>query len=116
MRDVVECGAVLFEDTVGEEKVRVGCVVTPGGELSVMQESDGPLTDWCFEHVPHHIEVVVDISGVHRLLEFFCLEQPYQLPMVLRLEYTGYECFRRVRQLFKRLRIGYAVREDAVRR
>lgn len=114
MRDVFECGAVLFEDAAGEEKLRVGCMVTPEGGLSVVQESDGPLTDWCFEHTPHRIEAVVDAAGVQGLLGFFRLERPHQLPMVLRLEYTGHECFRRVRRLFKRLHVGYAIREDAI--
>lgn len=114
--DLFDCGAVLFESQEGEEALRIECAVTPEGALEVMQESDGPLTSWCFEESPHRIEVVVEPMEAERLLEYYHLDEPRQLPAVLRLEYTGFDCFQRLRSLFKRLAIPYVVFETEMTR
>lgn len=114
--DLFDCGAVLFESKEDEEDLRIECAVTPEGALEIMQESDGPLTAWCFEESPHRIEATVDPVEVERLLEYFHLDAPQHLPAVLRLEYTGCDCFQQVRALMRRLGIPYEVREERVTR
>ena len=116
MEDLFEYGAVLFESDADEEGLRIECAVTPEGELRVMQESAGPLTEWCFEESPHRIETVADADATDGLLEYFHLEARYQLPAVLRMEYTGYDCARKIRSLMKRLELPYRVIEAPVLR
>ena len=70
--DLFDCGAVLFESQEGEEALRIECAVTPEGALEVMQESDGPLTSWCFEESPHRIEVV-DVYKRQNAIIPFCI-------------------------------------------
>jgi len=111
MLDVFDCGAVLFESGEDEEAMRVECAITSEGALGIMQESDGPLTEWCFEESPHRIEVTVPPAGVLGLLDYYHVDEAHMLPAVLRLEYTGYNCFRRIRNLMKRLEIPYEVFE-----
>lgn len=114
--ELFECGAVLYESAEDEEGLRIDCVVTEEGALGIMQESDGPLTMWCFEESPHRIETMVEPSDVGRLLEYFHLDGPRELPLVLRLEYTGYDSFCRIRALFRRLDIPYVVHEELPKR
>ncbi len=114
--DVFDCGAVLFESTDDEEAMRIECAVASDGSLRVMQESDGPLTDWCFEETPHRIEVEVSPEGVGELLSYFHVDEARMLPAVLRMEFTGYNCFRRLRRLMKDLEIPYSVYEHAIAR
>lgn len=116
MKDLFECGAVLFESDVDEEALRIECTVTPEGELRVLQESEGPLSEWCFEDSPHRIETFVGAGAVAELLEYFHLETSRQLPAVLRMEYTGYDCGRQIRSLMKRLEIPYRVVEAPILR
>lgn len=49
-----------------------------------------------------------------RLLEYYHLDELRQLPAVLRLEYTGFDSFQRLRALFKRLAILYDVFEAEI--
>lgn len=114
--DVFECGAVLFESAEDEEAMRVACAITPEGDLEIMQESDGPLTEWCFEESPHRVEAVVPSDGVRELLAYFHVDEARMLPLVLRLEYTGYNCFRRLRRLMRELEVPYTVYENALER
>ncbi len=112
--DLFDCGAILYESQEGEEALRIECAVTSEGALEVMQESDGPLTSWCFEESPHRIEVVVEPMEAERLLEYYHLDELRQLPAVLRLEYTGFDSFQRLRALFKRLAILFDVFEAEI--
>lgn len=116
MKDLFGCGAVLFESDADEECLRIECAVTPEGELDVLQESAGPLTEWCFEDSPHRIETVVDAISTAELLDYFHLDSARQLPAVLRLEYTGYNCGRLIRDLMNRLEIPYRVIEEPILR
>lgn len=109
--DVFDCGAVLFESGEGEEALRVECVVTNEGELRVMQQSDGPLTEWSFDETPHGIELIVDADGVRALCSYFHVEAPSYLPAVLRMEYTGHDCLRRIRVLCERLGLDEHMQE-----
>lgn len=114
--DLFDCGAILYESQEGEEDLRIECAVTPEGALGVMQESAGPLTSWCFEESPHRIEAAVGPMEAERLLDYFHLDGAWQLPAVLRLEYTGPDCFQRLRSLFRGLAIPYAVFETEIAR
>ena len=116
MRDLFECGAVLFESDADEEGLRIECAVTSEGELRVLQESEGPLSEWCFEESPHRIETVADADAAAGLLEYFHLNVAHQLPAVLRMEYTGYDCARQIRALMKRLELPYDVIEAPILR
>lgn len=116
MNDLFECGAVLFESDADEEDLRIECTVTAEGELRVLQESLGPLSEWCFEESPHRIETVADAEATAGLLEYFHLDTPYQLPAVLRMEYTGHDCARQIRSLMRRLEIPYHVIEAPILR
>lgn len=116
MLDVFDCGAVLFESGDEEEALRIECAVTQDGKLEIIQESDGPLTQWCFEESPHRLEVEVSRINVQGLLDYFHLDEVRMLPAVLRMEYTGYNCFARIRKLMRNLEIPYNVLEhDIVR-
>lgn len=114
--DVFDCGVVLFDSQEDEEDLRVECVVTPEGALEILQESDGPITWWCFEESPHRIEAVVEPMGLEALMGYFHVDEPWQLPAILRLEYTGYDCFSRIRALLRRLVVPYAVYEAPIAR
>ena len=114
--DLFECGAVLFESDVDEEGLRIECAVTPEGELCVLQESAGPLSEWCFEESPHRIETVAEADAVSGLLEYFHLDARHQLPAVLRMEYTGYDSARQIRTLMKQLELPYRVLEAPILR
>lgn len=116
MLDLFDCGAMLFESDQDEEVLRIECAMTLEGALEVMQESDGPLTEWCFEETPHRIEAVVEPAELDALMEYFHVDEPYQLPAILRLEYTGYDCFLRLRALLRRLAVPYTVLEAAIAR
>lgn len=114
--DLFDCGAVLYESQEDEEDLRIECAITPEGALEVLQESDGPLTSWCFEESPHRVEALVEPLDVERLLEYYHLDEARQLPAVLCLEYTGFDCFLRLRTLLRRLTIPYTVFEAAIAR
>ncbi|MDO4437675.1 MAG: hypothetical protein Q4B77_06995 [Coriobacteriaceae bacterium] len=114
MMELFDCGAVLFESREGEESLRIECAVTPEGALEVLQESDGPLTSWCFEESPHRIEALVEPLDLKGLMEYLHADDPRQLPAILRFEYTGYDCFMRLRGLLKRLGVPYTVFEAAI--
>lgn len=116
MLELFDYGAVLFESREGEEALRVECVVTPEGALEVMQESDGPLTEWCFEESLHRVEAVVEPLELEGLMEYFHVDEPRQLPAILRFEYTGFDCFKRLRGLLRRLEIPYVVHEAVIAR
>ncbi len=116
MLDVFDCGAVLFESAEDEEALRIECAVTQEGSLRVLQESDGPLTAWCFEETPHRIEAEVSPEGVRDLLAYFHVDETRLLPLVLRMEYTGYNCFHRLRALMRSLEIPYVIYENALAR
>lgn len=116
MLDIFDCGAVLFESAEDEETLRVECTVTREGSLRVLQESDGPLTAWCFEETPHRIEAEVSPEGVQELLAYFHVDKARMLPLVLRVEYSGYDCFLRLRKLVRSLRIPYTVYENVLER
>lgn len=112
--DVFDSGAVLFASEEEGERLRIECAVTPEGSLRIVQESSGPLTQWSFRESPHTVEAVIDPAGVGELLGYFHLDAAHQLPAVLRLEYTGYECFSNLCDLMKRLGIPYEIREAAI--
>lgn len=111
--DVFDSGAVLFASEEGEH-LKIECAVTPEGSLRIVQESSGPLTQWSFRESPHTVEAMIDPAGVGELLGYFHLDAAHQLPAVLRLEYTGYECFSNLCDLMKRLGIPYEIREAAI--
>lgn len=112
--DVFDCGAVLFESADNEETMLIECALLRDGSLNILQESDGPLTEWCFEESPHRVEAEVSPEGVSELLAYFHVDETRMLPSVLRLEFTGYNCFRRLRRLMKDLEIPYTVREHNI--
>lgn len=114
--DVFDSGAVLFASEEEGECLRVRCVVTSEGSLRIVQESSGPLTLWSFRESPHTVEAMVNSAGVSEFLDYFHLDVAYQLPAVLRLEYTGYECFASLCDLMKHLGIPYEIREAAIMR
>lgn len=112
--DVFDSGAVLFASEEEGEHLRIECAVTSEGSLRIVQESSGPLTQWSFRESPHTVEAMIDPAGVGELLGYFHLDATHQLPAVLRLEYTGYECFSSLCDLMKRLGIPYEIREAAI--
>lgn len=116
MSDLFECGTVLFESDADEEVLKIECVITPEGELDILQESAGPLTEWCFEESPHRIETVVDAASTADLMDYYQLESRWQLLALLRLEYAGYDSCRLIRRRMKRLGISYRVVEAPVYR
>lgn len=116
MADLFGAETVLFESEEGGESLRIECAATEEGGLALMQESDGPLTRWCFEESPHRIETEVAADGACGLLEYFHLDDAEQLPAVLRMQYVGYDCGQRIRALMRRLEIPYRVIENVVER
>ena len=116
MGDVEHGGAVLFRSDADEEALVIECAVVEGGGLVVMQESDGPLTEWCFEETPHRIETVFSPGGARALSEYFHLDEVRQLPAMLRAGYVGYDAGLRVRELARRLGISYRVIEAPIER
>lgn len=107
---------MLFRSGADDEALTIECSLTDGGGLVVMQESDGPLTEWCFEETPHRIETVFSASGVGVLMEYFHLDEVVQLPMMLSAEYVGYDAGLRIRDLARRLGVGYQVVEAPIER
>ena len=112
--DVFDSGAVLFASEEEGESLTVECAMTEDGRLRIVQASAGPLTKWSFRESPHTVEAMIDPAGVGELLGYFHLDAAHQLPAVLRLEYTGYECFSSLCDLMKRLAIPYEIREAAI--
>ncbi len=112
--DVFDSGAVLFASEEEGERLRIECSITSRGSLHIAQESSGPLTQWSFGESPHTVEATVDPTGVGELLDYFHLDAAHLLPAVLRLEYTGYECFSNLCGLMKRLGIPYEIGEAAI--
>lgn len=108
--------AVLFESAGEDEALRIECAITREGGLVILQESDGPLTRWCFEESPHRIEVDVLPDQAKGLLAYFHLEDVAQLPPVLRLAYLGYDSGLRIRGLMRRLGVSYRVIENPIER
>lgn len=106
--------AVLFESDADEEALRIECAVTGSGALEIMQESDGPLTAWCFEESPHRVEMEVEPSSVLGLLSYFHLDDAGKLPDMLSVTYAGYDGGQRIRALMKRLELPYAVIEHPI--
>ena len=107
-------GAVLFESEQGDEYLHIECAARGDGGLALLQESDGDLTEWCFEESPHRVEVEVGQEGVRRLMEYFHLDSARQLPAALRVAYTGYDSGQRIRGLMRRLGIAYEVIEHPI--
>lgn len=116
MEELFGPSAVLFESGEGEESLRIECAVSSDGGLLIMQESDGPLTMWCFEETPHRVETEVDSRHAAMLSDYFHLDEVGQLPAVLRMEYTGFDSGQRIRELMRRLEIPYRVLEHAIER
>ncbi len=114
--DVFDSGAVLFASEEEGESLTVECAMTEDGRLRIVQASAGPLTKWSFRESPHTVEAIADPSGVEGLLEYFHLDAPHQLPAVLRLEYTGYDCFSDLCGLMRRLGISYEIKEAPIAR
>lgn len=112
--DLFDCGAVLFESDADEEALRIECVVTPEGELRIMQESAGPLTEWCFEESPHRIEMEMDASATAGLAEHYRLDDVFRLPAMLRMRFVGYDCPRNIRSLLRGLGLPYRIIEAPV--
>ena len=112
MVELFGASTVLFESGEGEEAVRIECAVREDGGMAVLQESDGPLTDWCFEETPHRVETVIGPLSVKGLMEYFHLESAVQVPAALRMQYVGYESARRIRELLRRLELPYEVVEE----
>lgn len=104
--------AVLYEAADDGERLRVECVVTDEGGLAIMQESEGPLTSFCFEESPHRIETEVPARGVRDLLEYFHLGAVAELPALLRMHYTGYDCARNIRRMMRGIEVPYIVYEN----
>ncbi len=48
------------------------------------------------------------------LLAYFHVDETRLLPLVLRMEYTGYNCFHRLRALMRSLEIPYVIYEKAM--
>lgn len=116
MENLERSSAVLFQSDADEEALRIECVLTGDGGMAVLQESDGPLTSWCFEETPHRVETILEPDAVCGLLEYFHLDDLEQLPAMLRMEYVGYDAGMRIRELARRLGLNYLVREHVIAR
>lgn len=116
MENLERSCVVLFQSDANEEALRIECALTGDGGLAVLQESDGPLTSWCFEETPHRVETFLGPDAVCCLLEYFHLDDLEQLPAMLRAEYVGYDAGLRIRELARRLGLNYVVREHAIAR
>lgn len=112
--DLFESGAVLFESEEDGEALTIECAVIPEGILRIVQTSEGPLTKWSFGESPHVVGATVEQAGVAGLLDYFHLDGPHQLPAVLRLEYTGYECLSRLCDLMRRIGVKYEIEESPI--
>lgn len=106
--------AVLFQSEQDEEDLRVECAITADGCMDIMQESDGPLTEWCFEESPHRVETYAGADAVTALMSYFHLDVPEQLPELLRIEYMGYDCGMKIRALMRHLDVPYEVYESDI--
>lgn len=107
---------MLFKSADDEEGLEVACTATDDGGLVVLQESDGPLTCWSFEESPHRVEVVVGPLEVRTLMGYFHVDHAWQLLLVLRMEFTGYDCRRQICSLLRYLELPYEVVETPVER
>lgn len=113
-KDAWDGTAVLFQSEQDEEDLRIECAITADGCMDIMQESDGPLTEWCFEETPHRIETLAGSDAVAALMRYFHLEVPEQLPQLLRIEYMGYDCGSKIRALMRSLDVPYEVYESDI--
>ena len=113
-KDVRSRAAVLFQSERDEEDLRVECAITADGCMDIMQESAGPLTEWCFEESPHRVETYAGADAVDALMRYFHLDIPEQLPELLRIEYMGYDCGMRIRALMRSLDVPYEVIESDI--
>lgn len=109
--DVFDCGAVLFDSGVEEERLHVACTVNANGELCIVRQSEGPVTSWSFSETPHRVELRLDAAGLRTMMEYFHLDAPTQVPAVLRLEYADCDCFQRIQELCERLGLAEHMQE-----
>lgn len=114
MQYAEEAKALLFESGEDEERLIVECSVGNDGAMHIVQISEGPLTQWCFEEEAHTIDVGVETDGVAALVDHFALDDRRQLPAVLQLRYAGYDASRRVRDLMGKLSVPYRVEERPI--
>lgn len=113
-KDVWDGAAVLFQSEQDEEDLRIECAITADGCMDIMQESAGPLTEWCFEESPHRVETFAGADAVNALMRYFHLDAPQQLPELLRIEYMGYDCGMKIRELMRHLDVPYEVYESDI--
>ena len=114
MAGISKAKTVLFESGPDEELLRVECEVDKAGGLRVVQVSEGPLTQWCFEESPHAIEVVVDPVHTGELVSRCALDGPGQLPAALQVQFAGYDASHQIRCHLRELDIPYEVRENPI--
>lgn len=107
---------VLFENGGDEEALLVVGEPTGVGGFQIVQTSAGDLTEWCFEESPHVVETSVGATGARRLCEHFDVSSIVRVLHVLSMEFAGYDCARRVRELLRELGIGYEVVEHPITR
>lgn len=112
MRDLFGCQAVLFEGDQDGERVCVECALTEQEGLVMMQEIDGPLAAWCFGETPHRMEIELEPLAAASLAAILGLDAVAQLPGVLRMRFTGYDCAQRVQDLMRGLGIPYRMIEQ----
>ena len=113
---VFDQNVVLFKSAEDEEGLEVGCTITNDGGMVLLQESCGPFTEWSFDEPVHRIEVAVGPREVCALMAYFHIDRANQLPLVLRMDYTGYDCCQQIRLLIRHLGLPYEVIEDQVAR
>lgn len=106
--------SVLFQSEQDEEDLRIECAITSDGCMDIMQESAGPLTEWCFEESPHRVETYAGADAVDALMDYFHIDVPEHLPELLRIEYMGYDCGMKIRALMRRLDVPYEVYESDI--
>ena len=112
--ELFDQNVVLFKNAEDEEGLEVSCAITNDGGMVLLQESCGPFTEWSFDDAVHRIEVAVGPREVCALMAYFHVDRADQLPLVLRMEYTGYDCCQQIRQLMQHLGLSYQVSEDRV--
>ena len=113
MRELIDARAVLFQSEDEGESLCIECAATREGGLAVLQESDGPLTLWCFEESPHRIETEVAPEDMGALLVHFRADNAGMLPAMLRMRFTGHESGQRIRRMLRGLQVPYRVYENA---
>ncbi len=111
MKEMTRARALLFESGGNDERLRIECSVHGDGHMDIVQESDGPVTDWCFEEGPHAAEVLIAPDGVARLVEHYALDDASQLPAALQMQFAGVDASLRVRDLLDGLGIPFEVVE-----